>query len=143
MLADTGHLFHIDFGHFLGNFKKWKGINRERAPFVFTPSYAKMIGGEKSPNFKKFLQICTKAYNILRHNADNFINLFLMMLSTGIPELQSVNDLAYLRNALSLGIDDDEASKRFIELVYRSLNTKSTQINFLVHILAHRSKFKG
>lgn len=36
MLTDTGHLFHIDFGHFLGNFKKKFGINRERAKFVFT-----------------------------------------------------------------------------------------------------------
>jgi phosphatidylinositol-4,5-bisphosphate 3-kinase len=36
MLTDTGHLFHIDFGHFLGNFKKKYGINRERAKFVLT-----------------------------------------------------------------------------------------------------------
>lgn len=36
MLTDTGHLFHIDFGHFLGNFKKKFGIKRERAKFVLT-----------------------------------------------------------------------------------------------------------
>ena len=28
MVAKTGHLFHIDFGHFLGNFKKKFGFNR-------------------------------------------------------------------------------------------------------------------
>jgi phosphatidylinositol-4,5-bisphosphate 3-kinase len=28
MITQTGHLFHIDFGHFLGNFKTKFGINR-------------------------------------------------------------------------------------------------------------------
>jgi hypothetical protein len=30
----------IDFGHFLGNFKKKFGFNRERSAFVFTPEMA-------------------------------------------------------------------------------------------------------
>lgn len=37
MLSTNGHLFHIDFGHFLGNFKKFLGLKRENVPFVFTP----------------------------------------------------------------------------------------------------------
>ena len=28
MLTKTGHLFHIDFGHFLGNFKEKFGMKR-------------------------------------------------------------------------------------------------------------------
>ena len=40
---NDGNLFHIDFGHFLGNIKKKYGIKRERDPFVFTKEMAKFI----------------------------------------------------------------------------------------------------
>jgi hypothetical protein len=46
MITKQGKLVHIDFGHFLGNFKKKLGIKRERAPFVFTPAFAEILGGE-------------------------------------------------------------------------------------------------
>ena len=29
MMTKKGHLFHIDFGHFLGNFKEKFGVKRE------------------------------------------------------------------------------------------------------------------
>ena len=48
MLSEAGHLFHIDFGHFLGNFKSKFGIKRERAPFVFTPDFAYVLGAHGS-----------------------------------------------------------------------------------------------
>ena len=36
-------MFHIDFGHFLGHFKKKLGIKRERVPFVLTEDFTKVI----------------------------------------------------------------------------------------------------
>lgn len=59
MLTDMGHLFHIDFGHFLGNFKTKLGFNRERAPFVFTGEMAQVMGGTDAVKFKKFEHLCT------------------------------------------------------------------------------------
>lgn len=45
MLGTTGHLVHIDYGHFLGHFKKKFGFNRERDKFVFTQEMAFLMGG--------------------------------------------------------------------------------------------------
>lgn len=43
MINDDGQIFHIDFGHFLGHFKKKFGINRERVPFVLTEDFIHVI----------------------------------------------------------------------------------------------------
>ena len=49
MLNKSGKFFHIDFGHFLGNFMSKMGVKRERAPFVFTPQFAHVLGTEGTP----------------------------------------------------------------------------------------------
>ncbi len=54
MMTRDGRLFHIDFGHFLGNFKSKLGVKRERAPFVFTPHFSDVLGGPGAPRFVKF-----------------------------------------------------------------------------------------
>lgn len=43
MVNKEGRIFHIDFGHFLGHFKKKYGIKRERVPFVLTEDFIKVI----------------------------------------------------------------------------------------------------
>jgi len=137
MITKSGKLFHIDFGHFLGNYKKKFGFKRERAPFVFTPDFAFVMGGRDSPDFMYFVDLCCTAYNILRKHANMFINLFAMMLSTGIPELTMVEDLYYLRDAFSLDLTDEKAREKFTALIYESLATMTTQLNNAIHILAH------
>ena len=80
MLCKDGRLFHIDFGHFLGNIKRKFGIKRERAPFVLTPDFIYIIGKKDSPNFNRFIDLCIKAYIIIRRQANMFINLFAMVI---------------------------------------------------------------
>ena len=53
----SGNLFHIDFGHILGNYKSFLGISKERVPFVLTPDFLYVMGTsskKSSPNFQKF-----------------------------------------------------------------------------------------
>jgi len=137
MVTASGNLFHIDFGHFLGHFKKKFGVNRERAPFVFTPAMAFVMGGRDSPQFKRFVDISCKAYNTLRKHANMFINLFAMMLATGIPELESESDINYLRKTFEVDLTDEEAAEKFTQLIYKSLDTKATQVNDYIHNLVH------
>ena len=72
-------LFHIDFGKFLGNAQMFLAFKRDRAPFVFTPDMAYVMGGTDTEEFKLFKDLCCKAYNILRKNAQVFISLFAMV----------------------------------------------------------------
>ncbi len=56
MINEDGQIFHIDFGHFLGHFKKKFGINRERVPFVLTYDFLQVIskGAENPLKSKEF-----------------------------------------------------------------------------------------
>jgi phosphatidylinositol-4,5-bisphosphate 3-kinase catalytic subunit alpha/beta/delta len=59
------------------------------------------------------------------------------MISTGIPQLTSHEDLAYLIESFCIGKTDAQAREIFHSLILESLNTKATQLNFAIHILAH------
>ena len=50
MLKPNGNLFHIDFGHFLGHFKKGGGILRE-TDLPFTEAHVDVLGGRQSRLF--------------------------------------------------------------------------------------------
>ncbi len=47
-------LVHIDFGHFLGNFKSKFGVKRERVPFVLTDDFIYVITREGTKESQEF-----------------------------------------------------------------------------------------
>ena len=51
-------LFHIDFGHILGNFKSKFGVRRERVPFVLTDHFVYVIanGKERGSETDRFIE---------------------------------------------------------------------------------------
>jgi len=101
MLTKDGKLFHIDFGHFLGNYKSKFGIKRETAPFVFTQHFERVLGGkDRGERFHVFRNCCMRAFKVLRANADLLMTLFLLMVSCGIPELGASDDIYWIRDAL-------------------------------------------
>lgn len=139
MVDRKGHFFHIDFGHFLGNYKIWAGLwDREKAPFVFTSEFAFVMDGKDSDKYRYFVRQCQRAYNIVRQHAGLIMNLFVMMLSTGIPELRSAADLLYLQDALATHLTDAEAGDFFIRLIESSLSSATTRINGFIHLVAHK-----
>jgi phosphatidylinositol-4-phosphate 3-kinase len=75
----SGHMLHIDFGKILGNWEKFGGIRRDRAPFVLTSDMVHVMGGKDSENFQLFVNLCCQAYNTIRKHANIFVNLFSMV----------------------------------------------------------------
>lgn len=135
MITKTGHLFHIDFGHFLGNFKSKFGIKRERSKFVFTEEMAFAMGGKTSGGFALFKECCSKAYNLIRKNGKKLINLFMLMTSAGMPELQNKSEIEYIRYMLSLKLTETEAIGKFNEEIENALGNTFRRIDNLIHNL--------
>uniref|UniRef100_A0A3B3BLJ0 Phosphatidylinositol 4,5-bisphosphate 3-kinase catalytic subunit beta isoform n=2 Tax=Oryzias melastigma TaxID=30732 RepID=A0A3B3BLJ0_ORYME len=140
MVRSTGQLFHIDFGHILGNFKSKFGIKRERVPFILTHDFIHVIQQGKTgytEKFGSFRQYCEEAYLVLRKNGNLFITLFALMLTAGLPELTSVKDIQYLKDSLALGKSDEEALKQFRQKFDEALRESwTTKVNWMAHNVA-------
>ncbi|XP_028921601.1 phosphatidylinositol 4,5-bisphosphate 3-kinase catalytic subunit delta isoform isoform X2 [Ornithorhynchus anatinus] len=137
MIRETGQLFHIDFGHFLGNFKTKFGINRERVPFILTYDFVHVIQQGRTNNsekFERFRGYCERAYTILRRHGLLFLHLFALMRAAGLPELSCSKDIQYLKDSLALGKTDDEALKHFRVKFNEALRESwKTKVNWLAH----------
>lgn len=139
LVASNGQILHIDFGHILGKFKEKFGIRRERVPFVLTNDFVYVItaGNTKKENFKLFQKYCEQAFAILRTKGSFIISLFAMMLSSGISELSSIDDLEYLRETLVLDLNKKDALKHFRCKFDDALkNSWKTNINWMAHNIA-------
>ncbi|XP_064599757.1 phosphatidylinositol 4-phosphate 3-kinase C2 domain-containing subunit alpha-like [Liolophura sinensis] len=137
MLKQSGHMFHIDFGKFLGDSQMFGTFKRDRVPFVLTSDMAYVInGGERqSSRFQQFVDLCCQAFSILRKNANIFLSLFTLMSKSGIPGM-SENAAAYVQTALLPGQSNAEATAFFTRMIDESLKSVFTQFNFFIHNLA-------
>ncbi|XP_037755640.1 phosphatidylinositol 4-phosphate 3-kinase C2 domain-containing subunit alpha [Chelonia mydas] len=144
MLRSTGHMFHIDFGKFLGHAQTFGSFKRDRAPFVLTSDMAYVINGGEKPTirFQLFVDLCCQAYNLIRKHANLLLNLLSLMLASGLPELTGVQDLKYVQDALQPQTTDAEATIFFTRLIESSLGSVATKFNFFIHNLA-QLRFSG
>ena len=137
MLKDNGILFHIDYGHFLGNFKTKFGYKRETAPFVLVTQFVAVFGGEESEEFKQFENLCIEAFNVLRANFTLLCSLFTLMISSGLPELRGYDDLKWLYEKLCPEKSDEQAAEIMRELIQESLRNERTRANLFAHLKKH------
>ncbi|KPJ08004.1 Phosphatidylinositol-4-phosphate 3-kinase C2 domain-containing subunit alpha [Papilio machaon] len=81
MLKNSGHLFHIDFGKFLGDAQMFGNFKRDRAPFVLTHDMAYVINGGERPTqrFQHFVELCCMAFNVVRAHRSHILDLFALV----------------------------------------------------------------
>ncbi|GFS24169.1 phosphatidylinositol 4-phosphate 3-kinase C2 domain-containing subunit alpha-like, partial [Elysia marginata] len=114
MLKQSGHMFHIDFGKFLGDSQMFGNFKRDRVPFVLTSDMAYVIndGGKQGHRFQHFVDLCCQAFNILRRHADLFRSLFILMARSGIPGVTE-RAVQYVQTALLPGLSEAQATATF------------------------------
>ncbi len=84
---------------------------------------------------------------MLRRHGDLLITLFSLMVAcgtqfpvillwplmddpiAGIPELQTADEINWMRDALHYGITEDKAAAAFEQIINDCLNTKFTQVS--------------
>lgn len=147
MLCQDGTFFHIDFGHFLGNFKRKFNYERERGPFFFIPDMAFVLKHHDYINgteYEKFFEkMSADALLAIRHHSSALINLFVIMIPAGIPQLTSREDVQWIEDHLFLDMSDSEAHKHFVRLIHETERSKRYLYNNMFHILAHYKKRRG
>lgn len=143
MLKTSGHLFHIDFGKFLGDAQMFGNFKRDRTPFVLTSDMAYVINGGDRPSMKfhYFVDMCCRAFNIVRKHGDLILHMLALMATSGIPGVthDAVN---YVRDVLMPGHSNPEAAAAFSKMIHISLKSWFTQFNFFLHNLA-QMRFSG
>jgi phosphatidylinositol-4,5-bisphosphate 3-kinase len=138
MVSEDGRIFHIDFGHFLGHFKRKFGINRERVPFVLTEDFLHVIARgsdvRRGNSFDSFRELCGDAYISLRRHTNLLITLFEMMLKTGIPELKTVEDMSWLTTSLQIGVTEEKAREYFQAQFFEAyFGAWATKVDWFFH----------
>mmetsp|Transcript_6713 Transcript_6713/g.9390 ORF Transcript_6713/g.9390 Transcript_6713/m.9390 type:complete len:1192 (-) Transcript_6713:198-3773(-) len=92
MLLPSGKLFHIDFGHVLGNFKKLKGTNikREKTKLVLTPEMMYIINEGRGVHLNEnFVQRCISLIAVLQQRGNGALlhTLLAQLVPADLPEL--------------------------------------------------------
>ncbi|VDK86356.1 unnamed protein product [Litomosoides sigmodontis] len=138
LVTRTGHVFHIDFGKYMGDWQTAAGFRRDRTPFIFTSDMAYVIN-EGSPQsatsrYQHFVDNCCKAFNLLRKKYSLLVNLMKMMSCSGIAgmNLEAVN---FVQSNLLLNLTDTQATVQFTRMIEESLKSKFPRLNFLAHTL--------
>ena len=88
-----------------------------------------------------FMALCGKAYLSLRKHANIFITLFTMMISCGIPELQSLDDIDYLRKTLMVDCRSEKEALEYFQAQFHDAygGAWTTKMDWFFHWVKHRN----
>ena len=117
MIDNNGRLFHIDFGYILG-----KDPKPMPPPIKLCKEMVECMGGKGSKRYEEFLQKCVNAYWVLRDNARVIVNMFYLMIDSGIPELNNIDNLKKLHEKFVPQKNRQEASNYILDNLRESVD---------------------
>ena len=117
MIDKNGRLFHIDFGYILGRDPK-----PMPPPIKLCKEMVECMGGKGSKNFLDFQQKCVNAYWVLRENARVIVNMFYLMIDSGIPELNNIDNLKKLHEKFVPQKNKQEAANYILDNLKESVD---------------------
>ena len=117
MIDKNGRLFHIDFGYILGRDPK-----PMPPPIKLCKEMVECMGGKGSKNFLDFQQKCVNADWVLRENARVIVNMFYLMIDSGIPELNNIDNLKKLHEKFVPQKNKQEAANYILDNLKESVD---------------------
>ena len=117
MIDNKGRLFHIDFGYILG-----KDPKPYPPPIKLCKEMVDCMGGKNSKKFEEFKQKCVNAYWVLRENAKVIVNMFYLMIDSGIPELNNIEMLNKLNDKFAPGFNKLQAQNSLLSNLEESVD---------------------
>jgi len=121
MIDAEGHLVHIDFGFVLG-IAPGNDFSLERAPFKLTREMVEVLGGQNSPLYREFIELCCAALKVARKYVYVTSTLIeIMMYRSKFPCFQNpTNTIVEFRNRHFLSLTESELLQRTEQLVNQS-----------------------
>lgn len=135
MIDRNGVLFHIDFGHILGNFKKKWFIRREHYRVKYSEDMHAVL--DIANSYEAFLALTQQHYNAIRAKGHRLFYLMKMMSTGAMPELQGFEDLMYLVKRLKMEKSDRQVKDVLRVNLEKSKRSVVRRIDRCAHNLRH------
>lgn len=85
--------------------------------------------------------MCEQAYMIIRRYSHLIVNLFTLMLASDMPELQSIDDILFLRKTLQIDESDEVALRYFRKQFNDSYKFSfTTKFDWMFHALNKKNQ---
>jgi len=137
LIDKNGKLFHIDFGFILG-----KDPKPFPPPMKLCKQMVEGMGGKNSKGYEEFKKKCVDAYLCLRTNARIIVNMFYLMIHSGINQLSENSEIALnkLHEKFVPNFNPQEASNSLLNKLEESVNAFYPYLMEKFHVWANYFK---